>query len=48
MSKELAVKKDINKEHDLSVIEQVVMQGDLSKLNPLQRVTYYNKVCESM
>lgn len=48
MSKELAVKKDIQKEHDLSVIEQVVMQGDLSKLTPNQRVIYYNKVCESM
>ncbi len=41
-------KKDINKEHDLSVIEQVVMQGDLSKLNPEQRVTYYHKVCDSL
>ncbi len=47
MSKEL-VKKDIAKEHELSVIERVVMQGDLSKLDPTQRVTYYNKVCESM
>lgn len=43
-----ALKKDINKEHDLSVIEQVVMQGDLSKLNPEQRVTYYHRVCESI
>lgn len=41
-------KKDLQKEHDLSVIEQVVMQGDLSKLNPIQRVTYYNTVCESI
>ena len=48
MSKELTVKKDIAKEHELSVIERVVMQGDLSKLDPNQRVTYYNKVCESM
>jgi hypothetical protein len=36
---------DLNKE--LSIIEQVVMQGDLSKLNPEQRVTYYRKVCDS-
>lgn len=48
MTKELTVKKDIAKEHELSVIERVVMQGDLSKLDPNQRVTYYNKVCESM
>lgn len=31
----------------LSIIEQVVMQGDLSRLNPEQRVIYYRKVCES-
>jgi hypothetical protein len=48
MSKDLVIKKDIAKEHELSVIERVVMQGDLSKLDPTQRVTYYNKVCESM
>lgn len=41
-------KVDIAIQHDLSAIEQVVMQGDLSKLNPMQRVTYYNKVCESL
>lgn len=43
MSKDLAVKQN-----ELSVIEQILMQGDLSKLTPLHRVTYYNKVCESM
>lgn len=32
---------------EMSVIEQVVVQGDLSKLNPEQRVLYYRKVCES-
>lgn len=32
---------------ELSVIEQVVVQGDLAKLNPEQRVLYYRKVCES-
>jgi len=47
-SKQVSVKKDINQEHDLSVIERVVMQGDLSKLDPTQRVTYYHKVCESI
>jgi len=30
-----------------ALIEQVVMQGDLSKLNPEQRVMYYKKVCDS-
>ncbi len=48
MSKELAIKTDIAKQHDLSIIEQVVMQGDLAKLNSPQRVTYYNTVCESL
>ena len=33
---------------DASIIEQVVMQGDLSKLNPEQRVTYYHNVCKSL
>ena len=45
MSQELM--KSQEKSQELSVIEQVVMQGDLSKLNPEQRVIYYNKVCES-
>lgn len=48
MSKDLVVKKDLNTEHDLSIIEKVLMQGDLSKLDPTQRVVYYNKVCESL
>lgn len=49
MSKEIATqeKKKPSNDHELSIIEQVVMQGDLSKLNPEQRVMYYNKVCES-
>src|SRR5574338_996048 len=37
----------IRKDEEFSAIEQVVMQGDLSKLNPEQRVMYYRKVCES-
>jgi hypothetical protein len=32
---------------EFSAIEQVVMQGDLSKLSPDQRLKYYNRVCES-
>ncbi len=43
MSQELVAKRN----EEFAVIEQVVMQGDLSKLNPEQRVTYYRKVCES-
>ncbi len=42
MSQELA-----KREQEFAVIEQVVMQGDLSQLNPEQRVLYYRKVCES-
>ena len=48
MSKDLTVKKDINEQHELSVIERVVMQGDLAKLSPEQRVTYYHSVCKSI
>lgn len=32
----------------ISVIEQVVMMGDLSKLTAEQRVSYYNDVCKSI
>lgn len=31
-----------------SVLEQVVIGGDLSKLSPAERVKYYNAVCESI
>ncbi|MGE5594791.1 MAG: hypothetical protein ACM3S1_02000 [Hyphomicrobiales bacterium] len=30
------------------VVETVVISGDLSKLQPAQRVTYYRSVCESL
>lgn len=33
---------------EFEIIEQVVMQGDLSKLNAPQRLSYYRKVCESL
>lgn len=39
--KELAVQMD-------NVVESVVMGGDLSKLTPQQRVSYYKAVCESI
>lgn len=38
----------ISKCPELAVIEQVVLQGDLSKLTPEQRVTYYHEVCKSV
>jgi hypothetical protein len=31
-----------------AVVEQVVVQGDLAKLTPQQRVVYYRQVCESL
>ena len=37
----------IDDTQELSAIERLVMQGDLSKLSPEQRVTYYRKVCDS-
>lgn len=41
------VKKSEYSTPEFAIIEQVVMQGDLSALSPEQRVFYYNKVCES-
>ncbi len=37
-----------NEPIELSVMEKVVIQGDLSALNPSERYLYYTKVCESM
>lgn len=42
MTQELALRSD-----DFAVVEQVVMNGDLGKLTPEQRVMYYKRVCES-
>lgn len=47
MTKEMIAYKE-EPQHNVSIIEQVVIQGDLSKLSPIERVTYYKKVCESM
>lgn len=33
---------------DATVIEQVLLGGDLSKLSPSQRISYYNRTCESL
>jgi len=34
--------------HDTSIIEQVVIRGDLSKLSPAERARYYAAVCKSI
>ena len=33
---------------DASLVESVLLQGDLSRLTAPQRVAYYNRVCESL
>jgi hypothetical protein len=33
---------------DPSIVQQVLLGGDLSKLNPEQRISFYNRVCESL
>lgn len=38
----------IVKQHDTSIIEQVLMSGDLARLNPEQRMQYYMRTCDSL
>ncbi len=38
----------IARQDGAQLLEQVVVQGDLSKLTPEQRVMYYRNVCESL
>lgn len=45
MTKEVAVAMQ---PQELSLIEQVVIKGDLSKLSDIERVSYYKSVCESV
>jgi len=33
---------------DLSIMEQVIVKGDLAQLQPQERVQYYNAVCQSV
>lgn len=33
---------------DLSIMEQVIIKGDLAQLQPQERVQYYNAVCQSI
>jgi len=44
MTNENAIEKKV----DAQLMESVLLQGDLSKLSPAQRVNYYQKVCESI
>jgi hypothetical protein len=39
---------EIVKKDDAAMMESVLLGGDLSKLTPAQRVTYYQRVCESV
>ena len=39
---------EITKTIDMTDIEQVLLNGDLSKLDPNQRVSYYQRVCQSI
>jgi hypothetical protein len=39
---------EIEVKQDAQLMESVLLQGDLSKLNPSQRVNYYQKVCQSI
>jgi len=43
MSKALATVEDAGE-----ILEQVIIEGDLAKLSPEDRVSYYRKVCESV
>ncbi len=38
----------IQTKSDAQLMESVLLQGDLSKLSPEQRVSYYQKVCQSI
>lgn len=42
------INQNQNEQAKAIALEQVLIQGDLSKLSPEQRVTYYNKVCDSL
>jgi hypothetical protein len=40
--------KEIVKVLDSSIIEKVIVEGDLSKLSSSERVSYYNRVCSDL
>lgn len=39
---------EIEQKNEAQLMESVLLGGDLSKLNPAQRVSYYQRVCESV
>lgn len=42
------IKNEVTKQRDSSRIEQVLINGDLSKLSELERLNYYKNVCETL
>ena len=40
--------EEIERKQDPQLLESVLLQGDLSKLSPEQRVNYYTQVCKSI
>ena len=43
-----SVSVPVSSSPDSSVVEQVVLNGDLAKLRPQDRVAYYQRVCQSL
>src|SRR3989304_3062491 len=39
---------DVAKVDSHSIVEKVVIQGDLAALTPAERLTYYKQVCDSV
>lgn len=39
---------EISLQENQEIIQKLVLDGDLSKMNAAQRVTYYNKICSSL
>ncbi|MBE3576913.1 MAG: hypothetical protein IMX00_04410 [Limnochordales bacterium] len=44
----VALEKRNELDSKMAILEKVVMEGDLSKLTPAERVLYYRRVCESL
>lgn len=44
----MAEQTAIEKKDEAKLMEAVLLQGDLSKLSPTERVNYYTKVCQSI
>lgn len=38
----------IRKEEEANIISNVILNGDISKLSPVEKVKYYNMFCESL